>query len=279
MVLESQEMSQHLTADRERMTLTVLVDRELRERLERAAAVNERSLGAEVRHLLRRHLTDLHEGGLLMSNDLFGDWTTPPEGVAYGRRLDSGWPEGTLAVLEVEWAATPERVARARELFEEARFSDLEPRGSKGRRWLHRESGIEYVSDESQVLGEVDPSSTGVKYFVVNGGRIFFLKDRRHEARDGVQAPAYRPTSAGHRRFQAPRRRWPERGPRSAGPGARAQSRRNTRERRCGPVGVLPPARGSSPQTVNYYTTCREDFGSLSAFDGPVPGHFSAEAA
>jgi hypothetical protein len=42
----------------ERLTVTVLVDRELRERLERAAAENERSFVAEVRHLLRRHLTD-----------------------------------------------------------------------------------------------------------------------------------------------------------------------------------------------------------------------------
>jgi plasmid stability protein len=37
-------------------TVTILVDRELRARLERAAAENDRSLGAEVRHLLRRHL-------------------------------------------------------------------------------------------------------------------------------------------------------------------------------------------------------------------------------
>jgi hypothetical protein len=49
-------MTHDLTA--ERLTVTVLVDRELRDRLERAAAENERSLGAEVRHLLRRHLTD-----------------------------------------------------------------------------------------------------------------------------------------------------------------------------------------------------------------------------
>jgi hypothetical protein len=47
---------QILTA--ERLTVTVLVDRELRERLERAAAENERSLVAGVRHLLRCHLTD-----------------------------------------------------------------------------------------------------------------------------------------------------------------------------------------------------------------------------
>jgi predicted transcriptional regulator len=37
-------------------TVTILVDRELRGRLERAAAESERSLGAEVRVALRRHL-------------------------------------------------------------------------------------------------------------------------------------------------------------------------------------------------------------------------------
>ena len=37
-------------------TVTVLVDPELRARLERAAAAHERSLGGEVRALLKRHL-------------------------------------------------------------------------------------------------------------------------------------------------------------------------------------------------------------------------------
>jgi predicted transcriptional regulator len=37
-------------------TVTVLVDEELRGRLERAAAESERSLGAEVRVALKRHL-------------------------------------------------------------------------------------------------------------------------------------------------------------------------------------------------------------------------------
>lgn len=37
-------------------TVTILVDRELRTRLEDAARANERSLGAEVRHVLRRYL-------------------------------------------------------------------------------------------------------------------------------------------------------------------------------------------------------------------------------
>ena len=36
--------------------MTILVDRELRTRLERAAAASERSLGAEVRVALKRHL-------------------------------------------------------------------------------------------------------------------------------------------------------------------------------------------------------------------------------
>ena len=37
-------------------TVTILVDRELRTLLETTARANERSLGAEVRHMLRRHL-------------------------------------------------------------------------------------------------------------------------------------------------------------------------------------------------------------------------------
>ena len=37
-------------------TVTILVDPELRDRLARAAAENERSLGAEVRVALRRYL-------------------------------------------------------------------------------------------------------------------------------------------------------------------------------------------------------------------------------
>ena len=39
-------------------TVTNLVDRELRDRLERAAAAHERSLGGEVRALLRLQLSD-----------------------------------------------------------------------------------------------------------------------------------------------------------------------------------------------------------------------------
>jgi len=42
----------------EKTTIGVIVDRELRERLERAAREHERSVGAEVRVALRRHLMD-----------------------------------------------------------------------------------------------------------------------------------------------------------------------------------------------------------------------------
>jgi plasmid stability protein len=43
-------------SERERSTIGVILDRELRTRLEQAAAEHERSVGAEVRVALRRHL-------------------------------------------------------------------------------------------------------------------------------------------------------------------------------------------------------------------------------
>jgi predicted transcriptional regulator len=50
-------MSNVIAGQKERpTTVTILVDRDLRGRLERAAAEAERSLGAEVRVALRRHL-------------------------------------------------------------------------------------------------------------------------------------------------------------------------------------------------------------------------------
>lgn len=55
-------MSNALVVKRERpTTVTILVDPELRLRLERAAAASERSLGAEVRIAIRRHLERDHE--------------------------------------------------------------------------------------------------------------------------------------------------------------------------------------------------------------------------
>jgi len=100
------------------------------------------------------------------------------DGSTYGRRLDSAHPEGQLAVLEVEHQATPGRFARARRFFKEASFGDFEPLGTLGRRWLHRETGREYLLDESQVLDQGDPTSGGVEFFVVAAGKTWFLRPR-----------------------------------------------------------------------------------------------------
>jgi plasmid stability protein len=55
-------MSNVLELKKERpTTVTILVDQELRDRLERSAAAHERSLGGEVRVLLRRYLSDADE--------------------------------------------------------------------------------------------------------------------------------------------------------------------------------------------------------------------------
>ena len=55
-------MSKTLVREKDHTTVTILVDRELRARLERAAAESERSLGAEVRVALKRHLAHTYEG-------------------------------------------------------------------------------------------------------------------------------------------------------------------------------------------------------------------------
>lgn len=103
-------------------------------------------------------------------------------GPAYGRQLSSGpHGEGEIALLEIEHQARPERVARARQFFQQARFADFEALGTKGRRWLHRESGREFVVDDSQVLDALDPTAVGVEFFVVHAGRMWFLRARDHD--------------------------------------------------------------------------------------------------
>ena len=53
-----QDIQRDCTKKERPTTVTVLVDRELRNRLERSAAAHERSLGGEVRALLRLYLSD-----------------------------------------------------------------------------------------------------------------------------------------------------------------------------------------------------------------------------
>jgi predicted transcriptional regulator len=55
-------MSNALVVKESPTTVTILVDRELRTQLERVAAANERSLGAEVRVALKRHLSEEENG-------------------------------------------------------------------------------------------------------------------------------------------------------------------------------------------------------------------------
>ena len=55
-------MSNVIALKKERpTTVTILVDQELRDRLGGSAAAHERSLGGEVRALLRRYLSDADE--------------------------------------------------------------------------------------------------------------------------------------------------------------------------------------------------------------------------
>lgn len=99
-------------------------------------------------------------------------------GPAYGRRLDSDRDEDVLATLDTQWAATDWVVENARRYFMEASLSDFQALGTLGRRWLHIETQREYLLDESQVLNEPDPTTTGVEYFAVDGYRIMFFRAR-----------------------------------------------------------------------------------------------------
>jgi hypothetical protein len=86
-------------------------------------------------------------------------------------------PEGQLAELEVERAATPERVEAARLLFEEATLDDFEPYGNRGK-LRHRETGVVYTLAQEQVLMAQDPRKSGIAFFIVAGTRLLFLRPR-----------------------------------------------------------------------------------------------------
>jgi hypothetical protein len=97
---------------------------------------------------------------------------------AWGGELSSGGlPQGQLAELDTEHKATPQRVAWARQLFEEATSADFEPHGNRGK-LRHKSTGVVYVADESQVLMSADPRRAGIRYFLIVGDRILFLRPR-----------------------------------------------------------------------------------------------------
>jgi hypothetical protein len=97
-------------------------------------------------------------------------------------KLESGPLEGQLAELDSQHNATPERLAAARQLFEEVTLDELEVYGSTGRKLRHRESGAVFVVAEEQVLMAADPRKTCVKFFLVSADRIWFLRPRGFDA-------------------------------------------------------------------------------------------------
>jgi hypothetical protein len=117
------------------------------------------------------------------------EWTSPPL-TGYGRRLDTEFPSGVLAYFDTEHAATPQKIAQAENLFTRASIEDFEQVGETGRKWLHKETQIQYVIEQSQVLMADDPRGLGIDYFVVLGPSIHFLRRRDFDpATYGYSAP------------------------------------------------------------------------------------------
>lgn len=133
-------MSSTLVGERVRSTVTIIVDRQLREQLTRAAR-RTRSLGAEVRVALRRHFEHDHEKGTTMPR--LANVHRPYEGV-YGAELLSA--PSTTSQAHVLLAASPQNVAWAREYFEEIDEGDVDWRPIGKRRVTHRATSENLVS-------------------------------------------------------------------------------------------------------------------------------------
>ena len=103
------------------------------------------------------------------------EWVT---GVCCGTVVRGGLPDGVLAELDLEHRAEPKSVTQARHLFEEAQLSDFEAIGTRGRKWLHKATGRQFIIDESQILMSPNPSRLGIEYFCVHAGRLLFMRAR-----------------------------------------------------------------------------------------------------
>ena len=91
-------------------------------------------------------------------------------------------PENQLAELRVEHRVTPQRLAAARKLFEEASLDDFEAVGQTGRRLRHLATGREYQIAQDQPLMERDPRRSGIEFFIVAGDWLHFLRPRGFDA-------------------------------------------------------------------------------------------------
>ncbi len=109
------------------------------------------------------------------------EWITD---TSWGMQVGGGQPEGQVAELDIQWAATPRSVAQARHLFEQAEFSDFEPVGVTGRKFVHKETGRQFLLDQSQILMSPNPTKLGIKYFCVHAGRLWFMRARDHDPVD-----------------------------------------------------------------------------------------------
>jgi hypothetical protein len=96
---------------------------------------------------------------------------------SWGMRLEAGQqPAGQLAELEFQHKATAEKVEAARQLFPEASITDFQPIGVTGRRFVHIESGREFMAAQDQVLLAKNPRRTGVEFFVLDGWKLVFMR-------------------------------------------------------------------------------------------------------
>ena len=118
-----------------------------------------------------------------------------------GREVYSwgGWvSRSTAASRPASWRNStsstrprPSAVEAARSLFRRRALDDFDPIGNRGRKWRHKDTGREYLLDESQVLMSTDPRRTGVEFLhrprrssdVHAGARLRRLRARRPGAR------------------------------------------------------------------------------------------------
>ncbi len=97
-----------------------------------------------------------------------------------GRKVSDGVDdEGHLGTLSTLPEATDERIKLAHRFFVEAKLKDFE---IVGKSYVDRATGQHYRPAADPFLGNA-PAESGVAVFIVNGGRILFLRRRGEQGR------------------------------------------------------------------------------------------------
>jgi len=113
------------------------------------------------------------------------EWLGFPQGV-HGGRLDlsGGRPEGVVALLNREDAATEKHIAGARRLGiperAAAEFSTRGPAHAPDRIWADNE-GREYRRCPSPVWSGADPADAGIAAFIQSGWQLVLLRERGNQ--------------------------------------------------------------------------------------------------